>query len=49
MLRRSRTSKVVEEDGADFQVDISDFDELDPDDFDFLEPNAQDEEDEWEL
>ncbi len=42
-------NKALGEDKADFHVDISDFDELDPDDFDFLEPGAQEEKDEWEL
>lgn len=42
-------SKGVKEDETDFQVDISDCDELDLDEFDFLEPDAQEEEDEWEL
>jgi DNA repair protein RadC len=41
-------SKAVEEDEADFNVDISDFDKLELDYFDFIEPEGQEDEDEDE-
>ena len=41
-------SKAVKEDEAAFDADISDFNELDLTDFDFLEPDDQEDEDEWE-
>jgi DNA repair protein RadC len=42
-------SKEVKEDETDFQVDISDCDELDLDEFNLLEPDDKEDEDEWEL
>ncbi|NJD02955.1 MAG: DNA repair protein [Ruminiclostridium sp.] len=42
-------SKAAEEDEATFETDISDFNEMDLNDFDFIEVDCQEDEDEWEL
>lgn len=42
-------SKAAEEDEAAFETDISEFNEMDLDDFDFIEADGQEDEDEWEL
>lgn len=41
-------SKVVKEEETDFNADIQNCDELDLDDYDFLESDNQEDEDEWE-
>lgn len=43
------SSRTVKEEETDFNAYISDCDELDLEDYDFLEPDNQEEEDEWEL